>query len=194
MKLSIVMPTVPGREHELDRTVEMYDRLTHMEIEWVIETGHDNCGAAWNAGVPKCTGEIVHMGADDLEPITDEWLPAALAVIEQGGVPLGWVFEDEIGRFGHDFCRVVICRRAWWRNVPEIHYWSDNAFDDLMRATGHKPTVAPHFDFYHRRSMVGRDELPERLERDRTVYLEVMSRPNQLQGPGHASAPAGGMA
>jgi hypothetical protein len=115
------------------------------------------------------------MGSDDVEPQTDAWFPAAMSVLEQGGVPLGWVTEGAHGfngTFGRDFCRVVICRREWWQDVPEIHYWSDNAFDVLMRATGHEPTIAPGFDFNHRRSMIGRDESPERLDRDREAYQQ----------------------
>lgn len=167
--LSVVMPTIEGRTKELKRTIAAYKRLTPVAIEWIIETGHDNCGAAWNAGVPKATGEIVHMGADDIEPETDAWFPAALGVIERGNVPLGWVREDEISVFGRDFARVVICRREWWQPVIEQQYWSDNHFDDLMRAAGHMPVVAEGFDFYHRRSMVGRDE--SRMEQEREAYL-----------------------
>jgi hypothetical protein len=169
MKLSVVLPTIPGRESQLARTIDAYERLTPVEIEWIIERGHPNCGAAWNAGALKATGEILHMSADDGEPETDAWFPAALTVIEQGGVPLGWVREDT-STFGRDFCRVVICRREWWQPVIERQYFSDNHFDDLMRAAGHTPTIAPGFDFYHRRSLIGRDDGPERVERDRIAY------------------------
>jgi hypothetical protein len=168
MKLSIVLPTIPGREAEVARTIEIYEYRTHVPIEWIIERGHDNCGAAWNAGAPKATGEVLHMGADDIEPETDQWLPAALWAFHNGHVPLGYVREDEIGTFGRDFARVVICRREWWEPVIEQQYWSDNHFDDLMRAAGHTPEIAEGFDFYHRKSMVGRDE--SRMEREREAY------------------------
>ena len=173
MKLSIVMPTIPGRDTELARSMGAYQRLTpNIEIEWVVERGHPNCGAAWNAGVTKCTGDIIHMGADDIEPETNAWFPAAMQAINQGNIPLGLVREDVVGTFGRDFARVVICKREWWQNVPDIHYWSDNAFTDLMQAAGHEPTVVEGFDFYHRRSMIGRDESTARLHRDYHVYLE----------------------
>lgn len=176
MRLSIVMPTMAGRDVELARTVAAYEALTPVPIEWIMERGYDNCGAAWNAGVSKAKGEIVHMGADDIEPETDAWWPAAMGVIGQGGVPLGWVREDDAGVFGRDFPRVVICRREWWQDVPEVHYYSDNAFGDLMAETGHQPIVAEGFDFYHRRSMIGRDESAERVGRDREAYERAMRR------------------
>jgi hypothetical protein len=174
MKLSIVMPTVPGRQDELARTIDAYERLTpNAEIEWIIERGHDTCGTAWNAGARKATGEVLHMGADDGEPETDRWLPAAELALALSRVPLGWVREGD-QTFGRDFCRVVICRREWWQDVPDLHYFSDNCWTDLMIAAGHTPMVAEGFDFYHRKSMVGRDESPERLERERAAYLAAM--------------------
>lgn len=183
MILSIVMPTIDGRQDELVRTVAMYERLTpreygnqreRLQIEWIVETGHNNCGAAWNAGVNKATGDIVHMGADDIEPENIAWFHAAMTAIDRGNVPLGLVREGST-KFGRDFARVVICRREWWRDVPEIHYWSDNAFDDLMRADDHVPMVVPGFDFYHRKSMVGRDESPPRLAADHAAYMKQRS-------------------
>jgi hypothetical protein len=174
LRLSIVIPTVPGREDELARTIAVYERLTAEPIEWIIERGHDNCGAAWNAGAMKATGYLLHMGADDLEPETAAWLSWAVATVKANGVPVGWVREGQ-GKFGRDFCRVPFCRREWWQPVPEVHYWSDNAFTELMCMAGHFPTVADGFNFYHRRSMVGRDESSERLRRDRTVCEQAMS-------------------
>lgn len=172
VKLSIVVPTLDGRQPDLVRTVAAYERLTPVRIEWIVELGHDNCGAAWNAGTRKATGDILHMGADDVEPESDSWLPAAMRAIVTGSVPLGWVNEPTgAGKFGRDFPRVVICRREWWQDVVEAHYWSDNHFGDLMAASGHPAVVAEGFDFFHRRSMVGRDESPERLARDRSAYL-----------------------
>ena len=171
MKLSIVMPTLPGREVELERSMGAYTRLTPVEIEWIIERGHPNCGAAWNVGVPKATGEILHMGADDIEPETDAWFPAAMHALDRGFIPLGWVREDgPAGTFGRDFARVVICRRDWWQPVVETLYYSDNHFDDLMRGAGHPPVPVAGFDFYHRRSMIGRDDSPGRVDHDRELY------------------------
>jgi len=169
--LSIVMPTIAGRESELARSVAAYERRTPVPIEWIIERGHATCGAAWNAGAAKATGEILHMGADDIEPESRFWLWAAMGVLNAGRIPLGYVREDEAGMFGRDFARVVICRREWWCDVPELHYWSDNAFDDLMRAAGHTPVIAEGFDFYHRKSMVGRDDSPKRMAAEREAYL-----------------------
>jgi hypothetical protein len=171
MRLSIVIATIAGRETELERTVRVYEERTPVEIEWVIEHDHPNVGAGWNAGAARATGEILHLSNDDIEPETAGWLAAAESVLGCSGVPVGLIREDVAGTFGRDFCRIPTCLRAWWLPVPEILYFSDNAFTDRMVATRHPVIVAEGFDFYHRRSMVGRDETPERVARDRDTYL-----------------------
>ena len=168
--LTIVLPTIAGREAERERTIAAYERLTPCEIQWVHVYDYPTCAEAWNAGASAAEGRYLHMGADDIEPETGAWFAAATSVVDAGGVPLGWVREDVQGVFGRDFCRAVFCLREWWHPVPPVHYYSDNAFDDLMRVSGHTPTVAEGFDFYHRKSMVGRDESPERLARDYSAY------------------------
>ena len=41
--LSIVMPSIKGREDELGKTIEArHERLTPVPIEWVFEFGHPN--------------------------------------------------------------------------------------------------------------------------------------------------------
>jgi hypothetical protein len=193
MMLSIVMPTIAGREVELARSMEAYERLTPVKVEWIVERDHSTCAAAWNAGAPKATGEILHMGADDIEPENAGWFIAAMLAIDDGCIPLGWVREDW-GTFGRDFPRVVICRRGWWRNIdPKLHYYSDNLFGDLMAAAGHPAVAVDGFDFYHRHSMVGRDDSPERVERDREVYEQVVSDLHQRARPSDSAASAGGV-
>lgn len=172
--LSIVIPTIAGREDQLDRTIARYNALTRVGIEWLIERDHPTCGAAWNAGAAKATSEVLHISADDLEPEAPDWLNAAARVLEAGFAPLGLVREDELGTFGGDFCRVPICLRDWWVDVPaDLHYYTDNAFTDLMGASGHPPLIAEGYDFYHRRSMVGRGagmEEGDRVQHDWTIY------------------------
>ena len=174
MGLSIVIPTIPGREVELARTMEVYGELTAAPIEWVIEYDHSTCGAGWNAGALRATGDFLHLGADDLEPVTAEWWPAALQTLNAGCVPVGWVSEGDFC-FGRDFARVPTCLRRWWVPVPDLHYYSDNAFTDNMAAAGHSVRVAEGYDFIHRKSMVGRDE--ERMGREGETYARLHQLP-----------------
>ena len=170
MSLSIVMPTIQGREDELERTIAAYERLTPREIEWIVERDHPTVASAWNAGAAKATGAVLHLGNDDLEPESDEWFPAALAALAMGSVPVGWVREHGLV-FGRDFPRVPVCMRSWWEPLdPRLHYWADNQFGDVQAKQGHFTIVMDDFDFLHRKSMIGRDESAERLARDHAVY------------------------
>ena len=172
--VSIIVPTIDGRQDELVRTVSAFERRSPAFIEWIVETGHDNCGAAWHAGARRATSDHLLMAADDLEPSSPAWLPAAIEAVELGHVPVGWV-REAAGQFGRDFPRVPFCRREDWIDVPECHYYSDNAFGELQAREGRVACIAPGYDFIHRRSMVGRDETPERLARDRTVFEQAVS-------------------
>ena len=185
MLLSIVLPTIAGREDELAQSMEAYKRTTPAPIEWIIERDHPTCAAAWNSGASKATCEFLHMGADDIQP-EPGWWDAARPVLDAGDIPLGWIREPNGAQFGRDFPRVVICRREWWVDVPpELHYWSDNWFGDAMTATGHKQVVAEGFDFFHRRSMVGRGagmSEHDRMEHDFKLYSQLPGV-RELQGP-----------
>jgi hypothetical protein len=155
MKLSIEMPTVDGREDELQKSLAAYQNRTPLEIEWIIEENHPTCGAAWNAGAAKATGDVLHMAADDIEP-TDGWWEAAWSALSIDRIPLGWIYEHD-SKFGRDFPRIVICMTEWWQDIdPRMHYWTDNLFGDLMREAGHHYLIVPGFDFLHRRSLVKR--------------------------------------
>lgn len=172
--LSIVLPTIKGREKDFSRTLAAYaERTPGVEIEWLLEFDHPTVASAWNAGAAKATGEILHLGNDDLEPEEARWFQCASVALDAGFTPVGWIREDVAGRFGRDFPRIPICKREWWTVplTPELHYYADNQFGDRMRVAGHPVIATDGYDFYHRRSMVGRDETPERVERDRSTYV-----------------------
>jgi hypothetical protein len=173
MMLSIVIPTIDGRQDELVQTVSAYERRSPgVDIEWIVEVNHPNCGVAWNAGAARARGEYLHITADDIEPESTMWLASALAICRNDCVPVGFVREGA-HQFGRDFPRMPFCRREWWVPVAEIHYYSDNHFGDVMRRAGHSSVVASDYDFLHRKSMVGRDESPARMNRDRNDYLHA---------------------
>lgn len=171
--ISIIVPTIAGRETELERCVAAYSALTPVEHEIIAIRDLPTCAHAWNDGAALANGDHLHMTADDLEPTSAEWAQAALDVVARGNVPVGWVIEEQ-STFGRDFARIPFCQRDWWRDVPLVHYYSDNAFTDLMAAEGHAVEVAPGYDFLHGRSPVGRDESPERLARDEAAYRAAL--------------------
>jgi hypothetical protein len=92
-RISVVIPTVEGREDHLERCVECYSREdgTDYELELVIEHDHPSCGAGWHAGAERCTGDYIHLTCDDIAP-REGWAPPAVEAVDQGFLPAPQVY------------------------------------------------------------------------------------------------------
>lgn len=64
--ISVVIPTVAGREHSLERCLAAY-RAT-ADVELIVLADRQTCGVAWQEGIEQATGDYLHLSADDLEP------------------------------------------------------------------------------------------------------------------------------
>jgi hypothetical protein len=69
-KISVVIPTVEGRERYLKRCIDGYENRhnTEHEIEIIVEKGHDHGGTAWQLGSERATGDYLHLTNDDIVP------------------------------------------------------------------------------------------------------------------------------
>ena len=68
--ISVVIPTIEGREHWLAKAVEGFSRhkpVSH-QYELIVIDGQPTCGAAWNKGMEKAKGDYILLSADDIEP------------------------------------------------------------------------------------------------------------------------------
>jgi hypothetical protein len=95
-EIAIVIPTIRGREADLDRCIKAY-RATAPDVRLYIERDRPSCGTAWIAGANRAaqTGfDFLHLTADDLEP-HDGWLEAALETVEQGCIPAPLVHHPD---------------------------------------------------------------------------------------------------
>lgn len=82
-KVSIIIPTVEGREKYLERCISGYltRHNTEHEIEIIIERGHDHGGTAWDLGSERATGDYIHFTNDDIVPGFD-YLEPLIQTIE----------------------------------------------------------------------------------------------------------------
>ncbi len=81
--ISVVIPTVTGREDFFERCVYAYEHNTANPIELIIYKDLPTCGRGWIKGAEDATGDYVHFTADDLEPALG-W--------DDNGRGMGWHF------------------------------------------------------------------------------------------------------
>lgn len=84
--ISVIIPTIAGREHHLERCLDAYQRNTARPFEVIVVSDRPTCGIAWNDGLADARGDYLHLSADDLEPHPG-WDDAAVACVERGQLP-----------------------------------------------------------------------------------------------------------
>lgn len=172
MKLSIVIPTMAGREESLERCINAYEKTTTIEHEIIVVSGKPTWPHACNEGYDKSVGEIVHFTADDLEPLAgwhDEIIPW---MTEHDELPAPKVYNYSVSeenwdnRFDGDdhstsppFTRIPIMRRDQWERIgrwPEYNYVADIWVSEKGRSIGIETRMFYSYAFIHYWSMVGR--------------------------------------
>lgn len=68
LKLSVVIPTVNGREEYLARCVDGYRDRTEIEVEPIIIKNEISGGKAWQLGAEQAKGDYLHLSNDDIVP------------------------------------------------------------------------------------------------------------------------------
>lgn len=195
MNVAVVIPTVPGREEELDRaeTAFMMDAASgEYTVRVYVETGHASVGSGWNAGVDRILSrrvlpEFVLLSNDDVHPHAG-WFAAARRVSDQGGTPCPVCYRpdgsvESGGVFGRslpsgsatDWTPLCFFRLDEWKRfgpLPSIHYWSDNAFSAASIITLRRAIIVePLFAVTHTWAMPGRKSMstPEAIA-DRAAF------------------------
>lgn len=188
MKLSIIIPTIPGRAESLERTLRAYHETMPRDAEILVEHGHPTVADAWNAGAARAEGEILHLTADDLCPETG-WWESALQTIEAGALPAPIVVHPSAGQEFppagevhepglRDWSAVPATviptvPASLWREIgpiPSIHYYSDNLISARAHRLGWQARVRAGYRFVHHLEHVGRDAMVARAVDDGAVF------------------------
>jgi hypothetical protein len=163
--ITVVIPTVKGREHHLTRCMSAYD-ATYPNCELIIVRDKPACGIAWQIGADKSSGDYIHFTADDLAP-HEGWAEAAIHGADQGTLPAPKIIngitgnEDELGPVRPDgfFTRIPFCSRAQWEKIGPmipIHYYTDNWFSWRGFQEGYESVEATGYTFTHFWAQEGR--------------------------------------
>lgn len=204
--VAVIVPTVPGREADLERTTRAYEAEPHVYV--LPQYGHKAVGAGWRAGVeavlerPQAERpEFVMLGNDDMPPLPG-WLMPAIQTIDDGFTPCPVLWSEKDGLLGLEsagrwgvytsegaivgWAPMTMFRLAEWHllgEMPPIHYWSDNWFSDASALRLGRPLrVTRGFQFTHTWAEPGRRSMdtPEGREHNRLyrqAHAEMIREP-----------------
>lgn len=184
MIVSVVIPTINGREESLQRTISSYEGCrVDEELVFLVIHGKPTCGIAWNEGVSIATGDYIHLTADDIEAHKG-WLQAGITSLDRGELPAARILHsdgslqscgDQFDRpegFVTEIPRIPLLTRklaAMIFPIPPLHYYTDNIVGDRGRSLGWETVVNRSYLFTHHLDGTGR--LDDRLSSDYRRYL-----------------------
>lgn len=175
--LSVVVPTIVGREDSLERTLRAYQATGPEDMQIVVVRDRANWPAACNRGYKLSAGEVIHFSADDIEPLPGWWQEVLPYLEEHDELPAPKVLNHSAdgewdnaidgpnGATPH-FTRVPIMTRSQYKRIgawPEIDYGADVWVSERGRALGIETRMFHSYAFVHHWNQVGRIDTPERL-------------------------------
>jgi hypothetical protein len=180
--ISVVIPTISGREHWLGNCIHAYERCSG-DIEIITVTDRETCGEAWAEGGKRAQGDFIHFTADDIEP-HDGWDEAAIHCAMGGALPSARILSTDgslqsCGIWGAempegtetDIARVPFLTREWWELgnwcLP-AHYYTDNWISKRGQQLGIPTKVCRDYLFTHHYAPEGR--VDARIDADRAIF------------------------
>lgn len=192
--ISIVVPTIPGREEHYQRNIAAYKATTTVPFEILTEYDHTSVGQAWHAGALKAKGDYIALSCDDLE-IQPGWDVAAMKCVDEGGFPAPKVINAHSGALesrpvwgcevaeGSDtgISVVPFMSRAQYEKITPFftgHYYTDDFISDRARQAGWPSLQCNLYCFKHywaqeRRGTPGMTE-NERMVHDEPLYRQAL--------------------
>jgi hypothetical protein len=195
--ISLVVPTIRGREDLLERTVAAFKATAESDLEIIVPREYKTCGEAWNVGAETATGDYLCLAADDMEPV-EGWEAAAIKAADDDVYPAPWILRvdgtteccgtlgaglllDESARDGLPVCNspVPFMRREEWPHLgPTIpaHCYSDDFLGYRARLAGLRVEVRREYKFIHLDGQVGHQPLVIRSGADRELFAREVSK------------------
>ena len=191
--ISVVVPTIQGREDHYARCVAAYQRTVPADqLQLITMRDFPTCGEAWNAGAKQATGDYLHFSADDLEP-HHGWLQPAIEAVRRGYLPAPRITNpdgalDYCGYHGVELPDKAIVQMSvipfmtaeqWAQIGPglPIHYFSDNYLSWRGARAGYQTVVRRAFAFMHHWAQPGRGAgmtYEQRMAHDRDLFMAAV--------------------
>jgi len=182
--ISIVMPTIAGREMWLEKALAAIAAHTTIPYELIVRTGFPTCGLAWQSGGEAAKGDHIWMAADDVE-VMEGWDVAATQACDRGVLPAPIIYNADMGvqscggTWGElepdgqvtGFTRAPFMSRAQWEIAQPMlpcHYYTDNWISFKCAQAGIPTVVVYGYRMVHHLATEGRIE--GRMGADGNVY------------------------
>lgn len=192
MNLSVVVPTIRGREPLLERTLNGFRQTVPADLLQLIVVRDRPCiGQAWTDGARAATGDMLLLAADDVIPAPG-WLEAVTDAVMRGVVPSPRVLNPDgslhsCGSMGGGMllpdcptgtpCATspfpVLMRHDWQRIGPCIpaHYYADDYVSWMATRHGLAVEVVAEYELLHLEGAPGQSRMVARSQADRQAYL-----------------------
>ena len=194
--ISVIIPTVAGREEYLERCVAAY--TAHAQgayvLDLIIEHDHPSCGVGWQAGLDRARGEYIHLSDDDIEP-RPGWHAPAIEAVECGFLPAPQVCDPnghpqsrpQEGVLGRDWTPVDMAAlpfasRVQMEKITPLlccHYFTDDFISWRGARAGWQTVLRSGYAFVHWWAQVKRGAgmtQEERMVHDRGLFSEAIRR------------------
>jgi glycosyltransferase involved in cell wall biosynthesis len=179
--LTVVIPTISGREESLARAIASYEDTLQGGPSYEIIQIKDwpTWPSACNEGYKRSKGDILHFTADDLEALPGWWERPLEHLAEYNELPAPRVYDYRPdGRFANEddgpdgalthFTRIPIMTREQYDTIglwPHIDYYADLWLSEKARSIGIKTRMVFGYDFVHHWSQIGRVDSQENLQK-----------------------------
>jgi hypothetical protein len=189
--ISIICPTIEGREHWVERCEIAYEKTISDEFDWefLLIENQPTCGLAWRAGLKEAEGDYIQLTADDIEPLAG-WLEPAIEVVDEGNLPSPLIYEpdrEKVQSFGDvwqppadrlpedgteaNITRVPFASREQFDRIGLMlptHYFTDNWVTFRGGDCGFKTLLCSGYALVHHTAPEGR--IDWRMRTDREAY------------------------
>ena len=176
--ISIVIPTISGREESLERTLKSYVEHTKVKYELIVIQNAPTWPDACNLGYEQAKGKVILFGADDLDA-TKGWhrdvlkffrsndeLPAPYITDYVYDAPMMNAEDGADGAYTY-FTRVPILRRDQYERIgpwPSLVYYADIWVSEKARSIGIRTRMLYSYRFIHHWCQIGRVDSRENLD------------------------------
>lgn len=203
--LSLVVPTIAGREELLSQTREALREVIRedfgsgADVELITPEDYPCIGEAWNAGAAQAVGRYLWLGADDVILATGS-LSAAIEAVDRGIYPSPRILTADgaihscgtmgqgalMGECATDTACVsspfpMIERDMWARIGPCIptHYYADDYLAWSATNNGLVVRVIREYEMTHLDGTVGIRAMHYRARDDMELWINSVSTDSQ---------------